>query len=103
MSPSLKAGVIAGCVCVVAEAEEAPLRKRHAQGWVDEVVEGGDLDALVRRVKEARAAKQAVAIAYHGNVVDVWERFAAEEENLIEVGSDQTSLHNPCVSSCVRA
>lgn len=87
-----KAGNIAGCITVVAEVNEKATRKRHAQGWVDEVIE--DLDKLVSRVKEAKEQKEVVSIAYQGNVVDVWEKF--DKENLyIDLGSDQTSLHNP--------
>ncbi|MGE0589531.1 MAG: urocanate hydratase [Cyclobacteriaceae bacterium] len=87
-----KAGNIAGCITVVAEVNEKATRKRHAQGWVDEVVE--DLDKLVSRVKKAKEQKEVVSIAYQGNVVNVWEKF--DEENLyIDLGSDQTSLHNP--------
>lgn len=87
-----KAGNIAGCITVVAEVNEKATRKRHAQGWIDEVVE--DLDKLVSRVKKAKEQKEVVSIAYQGNVVDVWEKF--DEENLyIDLGSDQTSLHNP--------
>jgi urocanate hydratase len=92
-----KAGVICGAVTVIAEVDEAALDKRHAQGWVTEKVTS--LDELVARVRAARAAKEPAAIAYLGNIVDVWERFAAEAEstgdNLIDLASDQTSLHNP--------
>ena len=87
-----KAGNIAGCITVCAEVNLKAVQTRHNQGWVDEVV--SDLDALVQRVKDARANKEVVSLAYHGNVVDVWERF--DSENLfIDLGSDQTSLHNP--------
>ncbi|HEU0137132.1 MAG TPA: urocanate hydratase, partial [Flavobacterium sp.] len=87
-----KAGNIAGCITVCAEVNLKAVQTRHSQGWVDEVV--SDLDALVQRVKDARANKEVVSLAYHGNVVDVWERF--DSENLfIDLGSDQTSLHNP--------
>lgn len=87
-----KAGTIAGCVTVCAEVNPAAARKRHEQGWVDELIE--DLDDLVLRVKQAKENQEVVSIAFTGNVVDVWERF--EEENiLVELGSDQTSLHNP--------
>lgn len=92
-----KAGTICGAVTVLAEVDETALDKRLAQGWVTEKVT--DIEALVKRVKEARAAKEAVAIAYLGNIVTVWERFAQEVEQggelLAELGSDQTSLHNP--------
>ncbi len=87
-----KAGVIAGGVAVVAEVNEKALHTRHSQGWVDEVFT--DLDKLIDRVEEARDNKEAVSIAYHGNVVDLWESFV-ERDVRIEIGSDQTSLHNP--------
>jgi len=87
-----KAGNIAGCVTVVAEVNEMATRKRHEQGWVDEVVK--DLDELVQRVRKATDSKQVVSIAYQGNIVDVWEKFDTENV-FIDMGSDQTSLHNP--------
>ncbi|MEQ8304669.1 MAG: urocanate hydratase [Cyclobacteriaceae bacterium] len=87
-----KAGNIAGCITVIAEVNPKVTRKRHEQGWVDEIVE--DLDSLVARVKKAREGKEVVSIAYQGNIVDVWERFD-KEEIYIDLGSDQTSLHNP--------
>lgn len=87
-----KAGNIAGVVSVTAEVNPAATYKRHEQGWVDEVIT--DLDELVSRVREAKENKEVVSIAYDGNVVDVWEKF--DQENLyIDLGSDQTSLHNP--------
>ena len=87
-----KAGNIAGCISVTAEVNPLATYKRHEQGWVDEVVE--DLDELVARVNKAKAEKEVVSIAYQGNVVDVWEKF--DQENVfIDLGSDQTSLHNP--------
>ena len=87
-----KAGNIAGVVSVTAEVNPAATYKRHEQGWVDEVIT--DLDELVARVREAKENKEIVSIAYDGNVVDVWEKF--DQENLyIDLGSDQTSLHNP--------
>jgi urocanate hydratase len=87
-----KAGNIAGCITVCAEINPKATETRHSQGWVDEVIE--DLDALVSRVKKAKAKKEIVSIAYQGNIVDVWEKF--DEENIyIDLGSDQTSLHNP--------
>lgn len=88
-----KAGVIAGAISVVAEINPAALHKRHAQGWVQEV--STSLDQLVERIRSARAEKRPLSIAYAGNVVDVWERLAALPEHLVELGSDQTSLHNP--------
>jgi urocanate hydratase len=87
-----KAGNIAGCVTVCGEINKKATKTRHEQGWVDEVI--SDLDQLGKRVREALAAKQAVSIAWDGNIVDVWEHF--DKENIhIDLGSDQTSLHNP--------
>ncbi|MFV0144173.1 urocanate hydratase [Empedobacter falsenii] len=87
-----KAGNIAGVVSVTAEVNPAATYKRHEQGWVDEVI--SDLDELVARVQKAKADKEVVSIAYDGNIVDVWEKF--DQENVyIDLGSDQTSLHNP--------
>lgn len=87
-----KAGNIAGCVTVCAEVNKKATETRHSQGWVDEVI--SDLDMLSKRVKEALANNETVSIAYDGNVVEVWEKFA-EENIYIDLGSDQTSLHNP--------
>ena len=87
-----RAAKIAGCISVVAEVNEKAMRKRFVQGWVDEVI--NDADALAERVQAARAKKEVVSIAYHGNVVDVWETFDARDI-FIDLGSDQTSLHNP--------
>lgn len=87
-----KAGNIAGCVSVTAEVNSKAAEKRHEQGWVDEIYY--DLDKLATRVKSAQNAQEIVSIAYAGNVVDVWESFL--EKNIhIDLGSDQTSLHNP--------
>ncbi len=87
-----KAGNIAGCVTVCAEVNKKATETRHSQGWVDEVFSG--LNELSSRVREAVLNKETVSIAYDGNVVDVWEKF--DEENIyIDLGSDQTSLHNP--------
>ncbi len=87
-----KAGTIAGCITVCAEVNPKITRIRHEQGWIHEIIE--NIDALVTRVRKAQETKEAVSIAYLGNIVDVWERF--DEENLhIDLGSDQTSLHNP--------
>ncbi|WP_306353213.1 urocanate hydratase [Flavobacterium sp. '19STA2R22 D10 B1'] len=87
-----KAGNIAGCITVCAEVNPKAVQTRHSQGWVDEVVT--DINALVTRVRKAKADKEVVSIAYQGNVVDVWEKF--DTENIyIDLGSDQTSLHNP--------
>lgn len=87
-----KAGTIAGCVTVCAEVNPKITKIRHEQGWVHEIIE--DLDALVNRVREAKENKEVVSIAYLGNVVEVWEKFA-EADLQIDLGSDQTSLHNP--------
>ena len=87
-----KAGNIAGCITVCAEVNPKAVKTRHSQGWVDEVF--SDLDELILRVKKAKEQKEVVSIAYEGNVVDVWEKFA-EEHIYINLGSDQTSLHNP--------
>lgn len=87
-----KAGTIAGCVTVCAEVNPKITKIRHEQGWIHEIVE--DLDLLVSRVRKALEDKEIVSIAYLGNIVDVWEKF--DQENLhIDLGSDQTSLHNP--------
>jgi len=88
-----KAGDICGCITVVAEINEKALDKRVRQGWVKE--KSADLDYIVKRIKEARANKETTSIAYLGNIVNLWERIAKEEELLVELGSDQTSLHNP--------
>lgn len=87
-----KAGNIAGCITVCAEVNPKITKIRHEQGWINEVVTS--TDELVARVTLAKANKETVSIAYLGNVVDVWERF--DQENIkIDLGSDQTSLHNP--------
>ena len=87
-----KAGNIAGCVTVCAEVNPKITHIRHSQGWINEIIE--NIEELVPRVKKAVENKETVSIAYLGNVVDVWERF--DQENLhIDLGSDQTSLHNP--------
>jgi urocanate hydratase len=87
-----KAAVIAGAIAVVAEINPRVVQKRHEQGWVDEVFT--DLDELVRRMMQAVCNREAVSLAFQGNVVDLWEYFAAHKLQ-IELGSDQTSLHNP--------
>ncbi len=87
-----KAAVIAGAVGVVAEVNPVAIRKRHEQGWLDEVEE--DLDRLLLRIERARRGREAVSLGYLGNIVDLWERLAREGVG-IELGSDQTSLHNP--------
>ena len=87
-----KAGNIAGCVTVCAEVSSAAAYKRHEQGWVDHVIT--DINELVNRVRESVASKEVISYAYLGNVVDVWEEF--DKQNIyIDLGSDQTSLHNP--------
>ncbi len=87
-----KATVIAGGICLVAEVNGMAIEKRYSQGWVDEVYD--DLNGAVKRMLEARNSKQAVSIAYHGNIVDLWEKLA-EDGIQVDLGSDQTSLHNP--------
>ncbi|WP_340077852.1 urocanate hydratase [Leptobacterium sp. I13] len=87
-----KAGNIAGCITVCAEVNAKAIETRHSQGWVDEVID--NLETLTARVKKAKATKEVVSIAYHGNIVEVWEHFY-EEGIYIDLGSDQTSLHNP--------
>ncbi len=87
-----KAGNIAGCITVCAEINPKAVYTRHSQKWVDEVIT--DLDQLVKRVKKAKENKEIVSIAFQGNIVEVWEKFA-EVELYIDLGSDQTSLHNP--------
>lgn len=87
-----KAGNIAGCITVCAEVNPKITKIRHEQKWVDEIHE--NLDELVIRVRKAQENNETVSLAYLGNVVEVWEKF--DEENLkIDIGSDQTSLHNP--------
>ncbi|MBQ5620136.1 MAG: urocanate hydratase, partial [Alistipes sp.] len=87
-----KAGNISQVVSVVAEINPKAAEKRHEQGWVDEL--HADLDVLIPRIREAVANKEVVSMAYVGNVVDLWERLA-EEQIKVDLGSDQTSLHNP--------
>lgn len=87
-----KAGNIAGVVSVVAEINPTAVEKRHSQGWVDEV--HTSLDELIPRIRRALAAGEVVSMAYQGNIVDLWERLA--DDNIrVDLGSDQTSLHNP--------
>ena len=87
-----KACVIAGGICVVAEINEKATVKRHQQKWVDEIY--NDLSKLFKRVEIARKNKESISIAFQGNIVDCWEYIAANNIE-IELGSDQTSLHNP--------
>ncbi len=87
-----KAAVIAGAIAVIAEINPKAVKKRHEQGWVDEVFQ--DLNSLIARLGEAQRKKESVSLAYQGNIVDLWEQFA--RQNIpVELGSDQTSLHNP--------
>jgi urocanate hydratase len=87
-----KAANIAGCVSVTAEVNPKAAHKRHEQGWVDVILE--DIDELAIQVKQALAETKAISFAYVGNIVDVWEKFL-EADIKIDLGSDQTSLHNP--------
>ncbi|MBO7469132.1 MAG: urocanate hydratase [Bacteroidales bacterium] len=87
-----KAGNIAGVVSITAEINPAAAQKRYNQGWVDEIHE--NLDELFEKVNDARAKKIARSFAYQGNVVDLWE-YAANKGIQVDLGSDQTSLHNP--------
>ncbi|MBN2697369.1 MAG: urocanate hydratase [Bacteroidales bacterium] len=87
-----RATVIAGGICVVAEVNAKAIHTRQQQGWVDEVYD--DLDELTARLKKARGNRERVSLAYHGNVVDLWE-YLAEKKFDVDLGSDQTSLHNP--------
>ena len=87
-----KAGNISQVVSIVAEVNPKAAEKRHSQGWVDEL--HYDLDELIARVRSATAAKEVVSLAYVGNVVDLWEKLA-DENIAVDLGSDQTSLHNP--------
>jgi len=87
-----KAGNIAGCITICAEVNPKATQTRHKQGWVDEVIE--NIEELAERVKKAKAGKEVISIAYRGNVVEIWEYFA-ENDIYIDLGSDQTSLHNP--------
>ena len=87
-----KAGNISKCITVCAEVNIKAIETRHSQNWVDEIV--NDTSELVVRVKTAQENKEIVSIAYHGNIVDVWESFY-ENNIMVDIGSDQTSLHNP--------
>ena len=87
-----KASVIAGVVGIIAEINPKAIRTRYSQGWVDEVFT--ELDPLIDRALQARENKEAVALAYQGNIVDLWERLAKRGVD-VDLGSDQTSLHNP--------
>ncbi|MCB9641280.1 MAG: urocanate hydratase [Myxococcales bacterium] len=87
-----KAAVIAGAIGVIAEVNPHAVAKRHEQGWVQEV--STDLDHILRRIAEARAAREPLSLAYQGNIVDLLEKFDQEDVH-VDLGSDQTSLHNP--------
>lgn len=87
-----KAGKISGLVTVVAEINPKATKTRHSQGWVDEVFT--DLSLLIHRIKKAQQHKEAISLAYEGNVVDLWEKLVNENIK-VDIGSDQTSLHNP--------
>ena len=87
-----KARDIAGVVSIVAEINPKAVTKRYEQGWVDEVYT--ELDPLLERARKAVAAREAVSLAYQGNVVDLWERLAETPDLTVDLGSDQTSLHN---------
>lgn len=92
-----KAVVVANGIGIIAEVSKEATYKRHKQGWLDEVIE--DLELLIKRIRKAKSARETVSIGYLGNVVSLWERLATEMENtgemLVELGSDQTSCHNP--------
>uniref|UniRef100_V9KHF6 Urocanate hydratase n=1 Tax=Callorhinchus milii TaxID=7868 RepID=V9KHF6_CALMI len=92
-----KAATIAGCVGVIAEVDEIPLKKRHQQGWLMQIT--NNLDQCIAQIREARKKNMTLSLGYHGNVVDLWERLVHEYETtgdlLVDMGSDQTSCHNP--------
>ena len=87
-----KAGNIAKCITVCAEVNLKVIKIRHSQGWVDEVF--SDIDKLIKRVKVAKKNKEVVSLAYHGNIITIWKEFY-KSNVFIDIGSDQTSLHNP--------
>lgn len=87
-----KAAVIAGAIGVIAEVNKQAIDKRHQQGWLNEKFD--NMDLLLQRIRQAKQNQEAVSLGYHGNIIDLWERLA-EEDITIELGSDQTSLHNP--------
>nr|DBA18497.1 TPA: hypothetical protein GDO54_016735 [Pyxicephalus adspersus] len=92
-----KAAAIVGCIGVIAEVDKNALLKRHKQGWLMEVT--NSLDECIQRIRKARNNKETLSLGYHGNVVDLWERLVEEYERtgelLVDLGSDQTSCHNP--------
>ena len=87
-----KAAVIAKGICIVAEINPYAINKRHEQGWVDEIYV--DIDKLLKRALNAKENKESISLAYKGNIVDLWEKIV-EKNIFIDIGSDQTSLHNP--------
>ena len=87
-----KAAGIAGIISVIAEVNPMAVKTRYSQGWVDEVY--SDIDKLVKRVRQAKSDNEVISFAYEGNIVDLWEKLADENIN-VDLGSDQTSLHNP--------
>ena len=87
-----KAGNIAKCITVCAEVNHKVVQTRHSQGWIDEVY--SDIDKLIKRVKIAKKNKEVVSIAFHGNIITIWKEFY-KKNIFIDIGSDQTSLHNP--------
>jgi Urocanate hydratase len=87
-----RAAKIAGLISVIAEVNPKALITRHVQGWVEEVIT--NMEELVRRIKKARELNEAVSLAYQGNIVDLWEKLA-DHDIRVDIGSDQTSLHNP--------
>tara|TARA_B100000131_G_scaffold249739_1_gene243056 strand:+ start:4409 stop:6424 length:2016 start_codon:yes stop_codon:yes gene_type:complete len=93
-----KAAVVAGAVCIVAEVDPIPARKRHSQGWLSELYE--DIDKLVDRAEQAVLEKQAISIGYVGNIVELLE-YLVERGTNVDLASDQTSLHNPWLGGYV--
>tara|TARA_B100001057_G_scaffold20804_2_gene19239 strand:- start:2145 stop:4127 length:1983 start_codon:yes stop_codon:yes gene_type:complete len=87
-----KAGNISGCITICAEVNLKAIETRYSQNWVDEII--ADSKKLILRVKEAQKNKEIISIAFHGNIVEVWESLY-ENKILVDIGSDQTSLHNP--------
>ncbi|HRS53560.1 MAG TPA: urocanate hydratase [Bacteroidales bacterium] len=87
-----KAAVIAGAVGVIAEINPLAIKKRYEQGWLDEIYT--DLDSLIDRIKIVREEKKAISLGYQGNVVELLEKLV-ESDIFVDLGSDQTSLHNP--------
>lgn len=91
-----KAGTINGVICIIADVNEFALRKRHSQGWLNDMYD--DIPQLFRRAKTAQLNGESVSLGYIGNVVDLWEALSTtdiSERPIVHIGSDQTSLHNP--------